>query len=58
MIGSGPVVIYLFFSILTGLCATPRRVGFFGAFLASIIATPLVVLLVLLATAPADPDYP
>jgi hypothetical protein len=54
MIGSGSVVIYC---ILTGLCATPRRVGFFGAFLASIMATPLVVLLVLLATAPADPDY-
>jgi hypothetical protein len=47
------VTVYLVFCLLAGLCGTQRRLGFFGTFLASIAVTPVVVLLVLIFTAPA-----
>jgi hypothetical protein len=44
---------YLFFCVLTGLCGSQRRMGFFGTFLITIFLTPLVVLPVLLLTGPS-----
>ena len=47
------VIIYLIFCLLAGLCGIHRRMGFFGTFLISLIVTPVVVLLVLILTAPS-----
>lgn len=48
------VIFYLVFCVLTGLCALHRRIGFFGAFFASLIVTPLVTLTILMVTAPSQ----
>ena len=48
------VVLYVIFCILAGLCGMNRRMGFFGTFLLSLVVTPVVVLLVLVLTAPSD----
>jgi hypothetical protein len=50
------IVLYLIFCILAGLCGTHRRMGFFGTFLLSLVVTPVVVLLVLILTAPSRRD--
>jgi uncharacterized membrane protein len=50
------VVLYLIFCILAGLCGSHRRMGFFGTFLFSLVVTPVVVLLVLILTAPSRRD--
>lgn len=50
------IVLYLIFCVLAGLCGTHRRMGFFGTFLLSLIVTPVVVLLVLILTAPSRRD--
>ena len=50
------IVLYLIFCILAGLCGSHRRMGFFGTFLFSLIVTPVVVLLVLILTAPSRRD--
>jgi hypothetical protein len=50
------IVIYLVFCILAGLCGSHRRMGFFGTFLISLVVTPVVVLLVLILTAPSRRD--
>ena len=47
------VIIYLVFCLLAGLCGVHRRMGFFGTFLISLVVTPVVVLLVLVLTAPS-----
>ena len=47
-------IFYLTFCFLTGLCGVYRRMGFFGTFIISIFVTPVVVLLVLLLTAPSQ----
>jgi hypothetical protein len=47
------VLIYIAFSLLTGLCGTQRRLGFFGTFIISLLITPVVMLLVLILTAPS-----
>ena len=47
------VIIYLVFCLLAGLCGIHRRMGFFGTFLISLVVTPVVVLLVLVLTAPS-----
>jgi hypothetical protein len=47
------VILYVIFSLLVGLCGVARRIGFFATFLLSILFTPVLVLLVLLVTAPA-----
>jgi hypothetical protein len=39
--------------LLTGLCGSQRRMGFFGIFILAIITIPLVVLPVLLLTGPS-----
>jgi len=44
------VAIYIVFCLLTGLCGIDRRMGFFGTFLFAVVATPLVVLPLLLIT--------
>jgi hypothetical protein len=49
------VIIYLMFCLLAGLCGIHRRMGFFGTFLISLVVTPVVVLLVLILTAPSHP---
>jgi hypothetical protein len=42
-------IVYIILCLLTGLCGSQRRMGFFGTFILAIITTPLVVLPVLLA---------
>jgi len=44
------VATYIVFCLLTGLCGIDRRMGFFGTFLFAVVATPLVVLPLLLIT--------
>jgi hypothetical protein len=44
---------YLVFCILVGLCGSQRRMGFTGTFLLSLVATPLIALIVLLITGPS-----
>jgi hypothetical protein len=43
-------IIYIFICVLTGLCGSRRRLGFFGTFLVALITTPLAVLPVLFLT--------
>ncbi len=50
------IVLYLLFCVLAGLCGSHRRMGFFGTFLFSLVVTPVVVLLVLILTAPSRRD--
>jgi hypothetical protein len=47
------IILYVVFSLLVGLCGIPRRIGFFATFLLSILFTPVLVLLVLMVTAPS-----
>jgi hypothetical protein len=44
--------VYVIFCVLTGLYGFDRRMGFFGTFLISLVLTPVLVLAVLLLTAP------
>jgi hypothetical protein len=46
-------VVYIIFCVLTGLCGSVRRMGFFGTFVLALVTTPLVVLPVLLLTGPS-----
>jgi uncharacterized membrane protein len=46
------IVLYVVFCLLAGICGTYRRMGFFGTFLLSLVITPVVMLLVLILTAP------
>ena len=48
------VIIYILFCLLAGLCGSHRRLGFFGTFIISIVLTPVLVLLVLILTAPSN----
>jgi len=48
------VIIYIVFCILTGLCGSQRRMGFFGTFIMSLFLTPIVMLIVLKLTAPSE----
>jgi hypothetical protein len=47
------VIIYLIFSLLVALCGSQRRMGFLGTFLLSLVLTPVLVLLLLILTAPS-----
>jgi uncharacterized membrane protein len=47
------VIIYLIFCLLAGFCGIHRRMGFFGTFLISLVITPVLVLFVLILTAPS-----
>jgi hypothetical protein len=46
------IILYIVFAILAGLCGMHRRLGFFGTFLISLFITPVIMLLVLIMTAP------
>lgn len=48
------VILYIVFCILVGICGSQRRMGFTGTFIFSILVTPVVVLIVLLMTGPAQ----
>lgn len=48
------VVLWLLGSLVVGFIGRNRTFGFFGFFLASLIVSPIVVLIILLATGP-DP---
>jgi len=48
------LILYVVFSILVGLCGSQRRMGFIGTFIVSLVFTPLLVLIVLLLTGPAQ----
>jgi hypothetical protein len=48
------VIIYVAFCILTGLCGSQRRMGFFGTFIMSLFITPIVMLILLKLTAPSE----
>ena len=45
--------VYIIFCLLTGLCGSQRRMGFFGTFLIALVITPVPVLVVLLLTGPS-----
>jgi len=46
-------ILYAAFCLLVGLCGGQRRAGFLATFILSVLFTPVLVLLVLLLTAPA-----
>jgi hypothetical protein len=46
-------ILYVAFCLLLGLCGAQRRAGFLATFILSVLFTPVLVLLVLLLTAPA-----
>jgi hypothetical protein len=46
-------LVYIAFCVLTGLCGSKRRMGFFGTFVLALVTTPLVVLPLLLITGPS-----
>ena len=48
------LILYVVFSILVGLCGSQRRMGFIGTFIVSLLFTPILVLIVLLLTGPAQ----
>jgi uncharacterized membrane protein len=48
------IVLYVAFCLLAGICGSYRRMGFFGTFLLSLVITPVVMLLVLILTAPLN----
>jgi FtsH-binding integral membrane protein len=48
------VILYVVFSILVGICGSQRRMGFIGTFIVSLLFTPVIVLIVLLLTGPAQ----
>jgi hypothetical protein len=48
------VFLYVVFCILVGICGSQRRMGFTGTFIFSLLVTPVVVLVVLLMTGPAQ----
>jgi uncharacterized membrane protein len=50
------IVAYLVFCLLVGLCGSQRRMGFFGTFIVSIFITPVLMLLILIFTAPSHRD--
>jgi hypothetical protein len=47
------ITVYVIFCILAGFCGSSRRMGFFGTFLLSLLLTPIVMLLMLVLTAPS-----
>jgi hypothetical protein len=46
------LIVYLIFCVFTGLAGAERRMGFFGTFVIAFALSPLLVLPVLLLTAP------
>ena len=48
------IVAYIIFCLLVGLCGSQRRMGFFGTFIVSLFLTPVLVLLILVFTAPRE----
>ena len=48
------IVAYIVFCLLVGLCGSQRRMGFFGTFIVSLFLTPVIVLLILVFTAPRE----
>ena len=46
-------IVYIILCVLTGLCGSQRRMGFFGTFILALILTPVVMLPVLLLTGPS-----
>lgn len=48
------LILYVVFSILVSLCGSQRRMGFIGTFIMSLLLTPILVLIVLLLTGPAQ----
>jgi hypothetical protein len=47
------IIIDIVFCLLVALCGTHRRLGFFGTFILSVLFTPIVMLLLLMLTAPS-----
>ena len=47
------LVIYVLFCVLVGICGRYRALGFFGTFFAALFLSPLVVVIVLMLTAPS-----
>jgi hypothetical protein len=48
------IILYVVFCLLAGLCGSHRRMGFLGTFLLSLLVTPVVVLILLILTAPSN----
>jgi hypothetical protein len=58
MATAGIAIIYVAFCLLVGLCGAQRRIGFFGAFIISFLITPILMLLILIMTAPRRTPEP
>jgi hypothetical protein len=43
----------MIFCVLVAFCGAQRRIGFFGSFILSVLFTPVLMLLVLMLTAPS-----
>jgi len=50
------VVLYLLLCLLLGLMGRNRKFGFWGYFFGSIVVTPVIGLLLVLASDPRKPD--
>jgi hypothetical protein len=48
------IVAYIVFCLLVGVCGSQRRMGFFGTFTVSIFVPPVIMLLILVFTAPRE----
>jgi hypothetical protein len=48
------IAAYVVVCILVGFCGTYRRFGFFGTFIAAVLLTPVVTLIILMMTGPAS----
>ena len=48
------IILYVAFCLLAGLCGSHRRMGFLGTFLLSLVVTPVLVLILLILTAPSN----
>jgi hypothetical protein len=49
---AGLVIAYVAFCLLVAMCGTRRRMGFFGTFMIAFFITPILMLIVLILTAP------
>ncbi len=50
------IILYVFFSIIIGLLGTNRKFGFWGYFFYSLLFTPFLGVIILLASAKKEPS--
>ena len=50
-------IVYIALCVLTGIFGSQRLLGFVGTFLAALVVTPLIVLPILILTAPRPLEW-